>query len=47
MCRCQGDAQVADYFWDCGRDRICPPPFDTPEEGELALTSLLAKAAPR
>ena len=29
-----------DYFWDCGRDRICPPPFDTPEEGALASNGL-------
>lgn len=35
----QGDG-VPDYFWDCGRDRICPPPFDTPEEGELATNGI-------
>ena len=29
-----------DYFWDCGRDRICPPPFDTPEEGDLATNGI-------
>ena len=28
-----------DYFWDCGRDRICPPPFDTPEEVLWHLTA--------
>ena len=31
---------VPDYFWDCGRDRICPPPFDTPEEGELGTNGI-------
>jgi hypothetical protein len=35
----EGDG-ITDFFLDCGRDRICPPPFDTPEEGELATNGL-------
>lgn len=36
----ESDGQAIDWFWDCGRDRICPPPFDTPENGEFALNGL-------
>ncbi|MFZ9889579.1 MAG: hypothetical protein ACO3JL_18950, partial [Myxococcota bacterium] len=35
----QGDGKP-DYFWDCGRDRICPPPYDTPELDALATNGL-------
>jgi hypothetical protein len=36
----EGDGNIKEWFWDCGRDRICPPPHDTPEEGELATNGI-------
>lgn len=35
----EGDGKP-DYFWDCGRDRICPPPAGVPEEGALATNGV-------